>query len=196
MKNFGLFAFLFITFFACSNNTEEKAGDTSSQTTEPAKVMDWNETGGQIAGAVQENLLKNLENAIASGGTASAIDYCNIRASQLVDSLSKVYNCEIARITARPRNPENKLTAVDAPSVQSVLTDSLPPHLLVESDSTAIYYQKISIGSPTCLKCHGKPGKDIEAGTLSAIKKLYPKDMAVGYALNDPRGAWKITFKK
>lgn len=198
MKKSTFAVLLFGALLSCTQNTGEQASETPTSTEQPAenKPKDFTKAGGDIVAAMHSHLLSNLENAIAAGGVVSAIQYCNIRASQLTDSLSNVYNCQIARISARARNPENRLTALDAPALQAVSTDSLPPFLLVETDSSAIYYQKISLASPTCLKCHGRPGKEIEAGTLTAIKQLYPKDIAVGYALNDTRGAWKITFKK
>ncbi len=49
---------------------------------------------------------------------------------------------------------------------------------------------------PACLKCHGLPGKDIDANTLALLQKKYPEDKATGYKLGDLRGAWKISFSK
>jgi hypothetical protein len=34
----------------------------------------------------------------------------------------------------------------------------------------------------------------IAPGTMNVIRELYPNDLATGYALNDFRGVWKITF--
>jgi hypothetical protein len=50
------------------------------------------------------------------------------------------------------------------------------------------------IGSGACLLCHGDPGTQIAPETMSTIDNLYPNDLATGYALNDFRGVWKITF--
>jgi hypothetical protein len=47
-----------------------------------------------------------------------------------------------------------------------------------------------------CLKCHGKPTSDIGIKALKRIKKLYPKDLAIGYSENQIRGIWSITFKQ
>jgi hypothetical protein len=46
----------------------------------------------------------------------------------------------------------------------------------------------------TCLVCHGDPQTQIAEATLAKINDLYPEDKATGFAMNDFRGAWKITF--
>ncbi|MCF8224770.1 MAG: DUF3365 domain-containing protein [Bacteroidales bacterium] len=41
------------------------------------------------------------------------------------------------------------------------------------------------IGSGACLLCHGDPETRITRETMSMIRKLYPNDLAAGYAMND-----------
>jgi cytochrome c553 len=46
-----------------------------------------------------------------------------------------------------------------------------------------------------CLNCHGAPGKEIAAATVSKIQELYPDDSAVDFKEGDLRGVWHIVFK-
>jgi len=57
-----------------------------------------------------------------------------------------------------------------------------------------VYYKPITIAMPSCLKCHGSSGKEIDTKTLEIIRKNYPEDQATGYKEGDLRGMWKITF--
>ena len=45
-----------------------------------------------------------------------------------------------------------------------------------------------------CLQCHGTE-KEVSPETYKAIKNLYPKDRALGYAENEVRGIWSIQFQ-
>jgi hypothetical protein len=46
-----------------------------------------------------------------------------------------------------------------------------------------------------CLSCHGTE-KDIAPEVAKRIIKFYPMDKATGYAENQVRGIWSITFKQ
>ena len=155
--------------------------------------------GMEIATLTQEELLKAVQGAMASGGPAYAVDYCNLEALALKDSLSALYNCRIQRLSEKYRNPADKpLTETDQEQLRSYALlhregEGLTPSIYILGDSLE-YYQPISIGSGACLLCHGDPEGQIAPETMSMIRKLYPGDLATGYALNDFRGVWKITF--
>ena len=135
------------------------------------------------------------------GGPGYAIDYCNLRALSLKDSLSRLNNCQIRRIALKYRNP------VDMPQTKKE-KEQLNQYLLAYQKGESIeaevylfkdrieYYQPIIIAMEACLKCHGDPGKQIAEETLQKIQAHYPNDLATGFKLNDFRGAWKITFAK
>ncbi len=157
--------------------------------------------GGEIANQTQSELLINVSNAIKKGGPAYAIDYCNLRALPLKDSLSRLNNCQIRRIALKYRNP------ADMPQTEKE-KEQLNQYLLAYQKGESIepevylfkgrieYYQPILIAMEACLKCHGDAGKQIEEETLQKIQAHYPDDLATGFELNDFRGAWKITFVK
>jgi len=169
-----------------------------TQKNDPVKQQ-YLQRGKEITKATQTELLKNVSNAIQAAGPGFAIEFCNIRALALIDSLSKQNNCQIKRIAIKYRNP------VDMPQTESEITqinqyyathqrgDTLQPvvHFI---DDRIEYYQPILMAKKACLNCHGIPGTDISKKTLEKIKQCYPNDLATGFAIGDIRGAWKITF--
>ena len=190
------FCLLIFVFWACNNNSssdKKNKGNTAEQN------ADYKTKGANIAEAAQINLLKNVTAAIQKGGTEHAIGFCNLKAGGLTDSLSKVFNCDISRISYKNRNPQNRLSSATDLSVwvnyergnQDVSKDTV---CMDTKTNKTVYYKPIKIAMPTCLKCHGKAGEDIEEKTLSKINELYPKDLAKEYKMGDLRGLWKITF--
>lgn len=146
-----------------------------------------------IATLSQNVLLQNVAGAIQKGGTEYAVDFCQVEAIPITDSLSKEVQMYIQRITDKNRNPQNNLKTKNDRTIfgefkrKSKLFDTL----LIE-EKQYVYYKRINLAMPTCLKCHGNPQTDIEDKTLQKINTFYPNDKAVGYKLNDFRGLWKI----
>jgi len=157
--------------------------------------------GAEIASLTQKELLKNVSSAMKKGGPEYAIEFCSLKALVLKDSLSKIYNCQIKRISNKYRNP------VDMPRTETekerlkkydeAFSEGKPlqPSIYV-LDNQIEYYKPILLAKDACLKCHGDPGSHISEAALAKIQERYPNDLAVGFALNDFRGAWKITFNK
>lgn len=156
--------------------------------------------GDKITNTTQGVLLANVGKAMQNGGPKNAVSFCNLKASAIVDSLSHAYNCEISRVSAKNRNPQNALqskTDEDIWSFFSSLTsETFPGDTLIASKGEIIYYKPIKIGMTACLKCHGVPGQDIDNDTYAELQKLYPDDLATDYHLGDFRGLWKIRFQK
>ena len=150
-----------------------------------------------IATLSQNVLLQNVAGAIQKGGTEYAVDFCQVEAIPITDSLSKEVQMYIQRITDKNRNPQNNLKTKNDRTIfgefkrKSKLFDTL----LIE-EKQYVYYKRINLAMPTCLKCHGNPQTDIEDKTLQKINTFYPNDKAVGYKLNDFRGLWKIDIPK
>lgn len=182
-------------FVSCGRNTHRTGGqDTAISSKEKYLTM-----GMEIAAATQAELLKVVQGAMASGGPAYAVQYCNVEALDLKDSLSTLHNCTIQRLSTKFRNPADKpLTEIETEQLKSYEMlhsegKALTPSVHILGDQVE-YYQPIMIGSGACLLCHGDPATQIAKETLSIIMELYPDDLATGYAMNDFRGVWKITF--
>lgn len=157
--------------------------------------------GGEIVNLSQAELLKNVAEAMSTGGPAYAVDFCNVHALSIKDSLSALYNCEIKRIATKYRNPEDKpgtKTEIDILKLYQDAhqkSESFGPVVYILDDHIE-YYHPILIKNGACLLCHGTPGEQINDLTMGMINTHYPDDLATGLKMDDLRGAWKITFMK
>jgi len=191
-----LISVLFFITFACNKNDQTK----SLQNTDSVKQV-YLQKGDKITSMTQAELLKNVSQAMHQGGPGYAVEFCNLRALFLKDSLSKVNDCEIRRLAEKYRNPlDMPQTETEKEQLKLYRQDfdngtSLQSAVYLFDDRIE-YYRPIMLAKETCLKCHGMPGTDIEDATMQKINERYPNDLATGFALNDFRGAWKVTFNK
>ncbi len=161
------------------------------------------ERGRGIAGATFQQLSTRLQAVMASDGPSGALQYCSVAALPLVDSLSALQGVRIKRTSDRVRalhdrpdaDEQRRLNEVLALLASGIAPADIPPQAVIRGDSIA-YYQPILIAMPTCLKCHGKPGSDIDSLTMQTIASRYSFDTAVGYELGDFRGLWSIRWKR
>jgi len=159
--------------------------------------------GQDIAMATFQQLSTRLQGAMAEGGPAGALQYCSVAALPLVDSLGAVQGIRIKRTSDRLRAPhdmpdadeQRRLNEVLALLANGVKPMDLPPQALVLGDSIA-YYQPILINMPTCLKCHGTPGVEVDSATMAMLAQKYPGDAATGYAVGDFRGLWSVRWRR
>lgn len=187
---FFILIFLFALIISCSSNQNEKI---SSEV-----YSEYTQKGNEISGKAQGVLLANVSSAMQKGGPEYAIEFCNLQASSLIDSLSEANNCTISRVSAKNRNPENDLKNEKEKQLWNhyaeKLNDGNASDTLLRSENALVYYKPIKTAMPACLKCHGVPGEDIQTATFRKIQALYPNDKATGYDLNEFRGMWKIAF--
>lgn len=151
--------------------------------------------GTRITGIAQSTLLANVGKAIQKGGPEYAVEFCNLKASDLIDSLNVTNNCIISRVSDRNRNPENGFKTNVETELWEIFQNNLVSDTVIQHNKSLVYYKPIKIALPACLKCHGNPDSEINASTLQKIQQLYPNDLANGYKLNDLRGLWKIEFR-
>ncbi len=184
--------------FACG---EQKKTESPAKVEPEKPSIDFRNMGHEITTLAQAELLKNVKSAIAEGGPSYAIEYCNVHATPLTDSISDKHNCTVSRVSIKNRNPKNKAIGREEnilmnTFLESSLDGGQLKDTLIENDLMAIYYRPIMIGMPACLKCHGKKGDDIDEETLAAINQMYPDDKATNYRMGEFRGAWKVVFHK
>jgi hypothetical protein len=179
----------------CSCNLKR---GTSQEANESLK-QEYLARGREIVMLSQAELLKNVAGAMGSGGPQHAVDFCNVHALSIKDSLSALYRCEIRRIAPRYRNPLDKpVTGSEKEAVSqfreaALAGDTLQARVYLFEDRVE-YYHPILINNPTCLLCHGIPGEQIGDRTMEMIRTHYPGDLATGFKIGDFRGVWKITF--
>ena len=163
---------------------------------QPEVYIEHIEKGNNIAMMAQAALLANVSAAMQSGGPAQAVVFCNLKASAITDSLNRVFQCSISRVSAKNRNAENGLATAADKKLWAVFANENINDTVVQKGKNLVYYKPIRTAMPACLKCHGTPGVDIDSTTTLKLQQLYPNDQAVGYALNDFRGLWKIEFSQ
>lgn len=181
---FGQIVFFFL--FSCNQNSSKIDSETYAE---------YRQTGNEISQIAQSTLLMNVGKAIQKGGSEYAVEFCNLQASSIIDSLNSVNNCVISRVSAKNRNPENGLKNEQEKELWNLYQNNFSADTLVQNKQKLVYYKPIKIGMPACLKCHGNPESEINAATLEKLQSLYPGDLATGYKLNDFRGLWKIEFE-
>ena len=161
--------------------------------------IDYYGEGKEMTALAQTEFMKNVKAAMDEGGPVHAINFCNIHATPLIDSISKSLNCQISRISLKNRNPENHPTSTQEKILMNnylerYLEGSSIRDTLVADQGKLIYYRPIVIAMEACLKCHGQVGSDISSETMTALNELYPEDKATNYRMGDFRGAWRVEF--
>ena len=159
-----------------------------------AIYAEFTQKGNEITNQAQSVLLANVAQAMQTGGPVYAVEFCNLKASSIIDSLNLANNCEISRVSAKNRHPENNLKTKADKNLWAIFEAGTVTDTLIQENKKLVYYKSIRTAMPACLKCHGAPGADIDAATSEKLQKLYHNDLATGYQLNDFRGLWKIEF--
>ena len=193
----------------CSDEMSKDAREAASENMKNREIKKVNkadiftlglERGRIIAKAAKESLGKHLKNTIQNEGVPAALQYCNIAAYPIIDSLSKSYHASIKRTSLRVRNPG------DAPdSLEKILLDAYAYNFannqpakdnIQEYDEKYLIYTKpIIIEDALCLSCHGSPGTQVNRETEELIKRLYPDDNAMDHRISDLRGMWSIRLQ-
>lgn len=163
-----------------------------------AIMKEFTEVGNNIARVSFEAISGNLKAAASDGGVTNAIQFCNMNALPLTDSLSKIFNAKIKRSSLRLRNPGNQPDSLEAYMLDLYLQiqkmrNPLVGKTLLANNGDVRYFAPIILKAQ-CLKCHGVIGTDIKDETYAIIKEHYPIDQAVDFQEGELRGIWSINF--
>lgn len=188
---FGLIALL----IACNEPTVQ----TEEVIVDEASAVNYSELGDLIVNQSQQALGGELKASIQRGGITEAVNYCNLKAIPLTDSLAKFYSVSIKRATSKPRNPQNAATETE----QEILAvwetkrqnDGELSPVLFEGEDAVDFYSPI-VMQALCTNCHGIVGESLTVENQKIINQKYPNDQATGYMEGDLRGMWHVTFKK
>lgn len=148
--------------------------------------------------ALQQVLVGQLVSSITQNGTAGAVDFCQVRAIPLTNSISQKQGAVISRVTDRPRNPDNfgnsiELAIIDQMKANKAKGQDLVPELRKNKNNVTAYYPIVT--NALCMQCHGNPDTQISPETMKRLEKYYPNDMATGYSENEVRGLWKVIME-
>lgn len=149
-----------------------------------------------IALATKQELGKNLMGAIQSKGALHALEFCHEKALPITDSLAKLKQATIQRISDKNRNPRNKANAMEVALIadfQKQINNQKEPQVVKHTIGNQNFYYYPIITNSMCLQCHGNKSK-ISPEVLKKIQIFYPNDLAIGYQENQVRGIWKIGF--
>lgn len=163
-----------------------------------AMMMEVTAAGDKVATVAFNSLSGHLKSAISTKGVEHAIEYCNINALPLTDSLSRAFGVRIRRTSDFLRNPSNKPDSLEAYMIdlyESILKMQKPMvgKTLLSKTNEVRYFAPIMVKAQ-CLQCHGTVGKEVTEETYAAIQSRYPGDAAVGYKEGQLRGIWSIDF--
>ena len=161
--------------------------------------LPYGERGLKYALTTKAVLGKNLMGTIQKKGTLEALEFCNVRAYPLTDSMAVVHNASIKRVSDKPRNPKNKANSEELEYIKTFKTlvaseKEISPIVKETEDDVNVYYPIVT--NSMCLQCHGKPETNIKPDLLKTLTLLYPEDKAKGYSENQVRGIWNVSFKK
>ncbi|MEX0845498.1 MAG: DUF3365 domain-containing protein [Balneolaceae bacterium] len=176
-----------------------KSKSSSEETKRVKDLSSYLEKGENLAGATQKVLASNLISAIEKDGAEYALEFCNIEAQPLTDSMAVALNAHIKRVTDQPRNPKNlanetELAYIKSSKVMLSNGEEVKPETHQVGKKVIAYYPIIT--NQLCMQCHGSSGDQIKNTTLEKIQSLYPEDMATGYEVGELRGIWVVEMEE
>lgn len=135
-----------------------------------------------------------LVTAIQEDGLVHAVNVCHTVAPEIAVNLSSD-GWTVGRTSLRTRNTDNAADRWEKQTLQyfdseykagrnaKQLTASL-------NDNVQFRYMKAIPTEQVCLACHGS---SIDSELSASIRKQYPNDTAVGFTLEDIRGAFTLS---
>ncbi|MEI8168596.1 MAG: DUF3365 domain-containing protein [Rhodoferax sp.] len=165
-----------------------------------AEDAPWLGEARKVASQVPPKLLQVLNEEIAKGGPAAAMNVCRDKAPQMAKAASEQTGWAIKRVSLLNRNPKAVPDAWERAALEEFdrrAAAGESPATLEKSDTvttagkTEVRYMKALPVQQVCLACHGKADQ-LMPEVSTQLHTLYPDDKAVGYALGQIRGAMSI----
>lgn len=202
--SFTLFVFAF-SLFACQPPANSDKAEQENKPTEKTnqsnlsdeEVAEYQVYATKIRQEAQNALGQKLMQKVGESGAEGAIEFCNINAIPLTDSVANLNHVSLKRLTNRPRNPENKAEGKELEILKTYIREldsgkQLQTVHQIEPKNINFYYPILT--NSFCLNCHGEPKVEVNETTLAALAEKYPNDSALNYRENQLRGIWKISF--
>lgn len=170
----------------------KQAENKAPEVPEPAPFVLASEAQA-FAMEAQAALGQTLQKQMAAGGPASAIDFCNLKALPITDSVAATRGVQLARVTDRARNAKNRSTAAETALMEQLrMAPEGIDSLFLEANGVRHYYFPIRTAA-LCMQCHGTPNEQITPEVLELLSQRYPADSATGYSPGQLRGLWKVS---
>jgi hypothetical protein len=166
LSTFSVLMFMLVLLSQCTNPAPTPTQATAKELT-PEEEQVYLDKGKAITAAAFAAMSGKLSAAMETGGVAGAVEYCNLAAYPLLDSLSKANNATIRRTSAKLRNPKNaaqgwEVEALAAFEQAKTLVREPKPRVRQLDDGSVVFVAPIKL-QPLCTKCHGTVGTDIAA---------------------------------
>lgn len=153
----------------------------------------------KAAKALMQTLLLRLNREFGKGGALRALQVCSEVAQELTKQVGERYRVRIRRVSLKYRNPADKPDEWEIKVLKRWEKLKRQKRSLKEAwgwqrkgkKRLFRYMKPILITQPLCLSCHGDPQK-LDPKVKAFLRKRYPNDKAVGYDLNDLRGAISV----
>ncbi len=191
MKCFGLFsAIIVLTFLFLNCNN-----DPQIELTEKLKSS-LRSDSKEFTESLKSILIKEMQ----TNGILAAVSVCSDTAQIMTNQFGTAKGIYIKRVSFKNRNPNDSPDEFETRALKHFeelkskgkLNDSTEFIEIVETDGIKnVRYLKPIIVQAPCLTCHGS--KDFIMPDVKAIiEQKYPNDKAIGYNVNDLRGAVSI----
>lgn len=155
------------------------------------------ETARETARRLGSELIATLFRELEAGDPAAAIDVCATKAQQMTAEFADE-GVKIRRVSRRFRNPANepddyeyrKLRELEALHARGELPDEVA-EVVSDRGARRLRYLKPIVLMQPCEMCHGRVNQ-IDDDVLDAIHARYPTDRAIGFEVDDLRGAISV----
>lgn len=156
------------------------------------------EAGGLIQ-AFGGRMLKELQEAMQSGGPANAIKVCNTSAPGIAKEESAKSGWKIGRTALRIRNTANAPDEFERKTLEEFaakaaggadLATLARAEVVTENGKKAFRFIKAIPLGDRCIDCHGS---DIKPELKAVLAQHYPQDTATGFKIGDLRGVFTLT---
>ena len=120
--------------------------------------------------------------ALARTTPDQALDACLLTSLPTYSALIARYQARVQRLAPRRFGPAPTLTPQVAGLLDAYLfgaAQGVPPEENIQrldDNQTLLYTRPIVFDQPACLRCHGRPGTDVDAATQAALARRYPAD--------------------
>lgn len=137
-------------------------------------------------------LLPTLQQAMEQGGPLNAIEVCAVEAPAIAQRLSEESGWQVTRVSLKARNPSTATPDFWETQILNMFDqrqragESGADLNVGEIMNGQFRYMQAQPTAPLCLSCHGS---EVAGEVLSAIRRQYPNDLAIGYQLGEIRGA-------
>lgn len=154
-------------------------------------------TARETADELGRELVSTLFRELEAGNPAEAIEICAVKAQEITATYAEA-GVDIRRVSRRFRNPLNepdayeyrKLKEFESLHNRGLLPVETAEVVEVDGVRTLRYMKPIVLKQP-CVMCHGQLA-EIDEPVLDKIHAKYPADRAIGFEVDDLRGAISV----